>query len=198
MRTLGAAVLIFAMGMAGAEARSRAPSKPKPSPPCAVPHRSDHDLLMRTVVGEARGEPFNGQVAVAAVVLNRVADGGFGGSTVRAVLARRKAFEPWERRCRMMLRLNARSSGWIDAMLAVNRALGGDDPTGGATHFANIPVVEKRRNERALVWIARMTNVRTIGRHTFGRSAEGRDLEPFQSQNPAHRSAFTETTNALH
>ena len=46
----------------------------------------DRDALIRTIAGEAGNQPPLGQAAVAHVILNRVADGGYGGSNVQSVV----------------------------------------------------------------------------------------------------------------
>ena len=53
---------------------------------------SDLNLLSRLVYGEARGEPYQGQVAVAAVVLNRVKSSNFP-NTVAGVIYQSGAFD---------------------------------------------------------------------------------------------------------
>ena len=54
----------------------------------------ERDLIARTIVGEAAGQPFAGQQAVANVILNRVRSGKYGGS-VADVLFAPQQFEPW-------------------------------------------------------------------------------------------------------
>ncbi|MCY8268734.1 cell wall hydrolase, partial [Bacillus haynesii] len=55
--------------------------------------QKEKDLLSRLVHAEAKGESFEGKVAVANVVLNRVEDGRFPDS-VKSVIYQRNAFEP--------------------------------------------------------------------------------------------------------
>lgn len=50
---------------------------------------SDLNLLSRLVYGEARGEPYSGQVAVAAVVLNRVKNSAFPNTVARCYISKR-------------------------------------------------------------------------------------------------------------
>ena len=50
---------------------------------------SDVNLLSRLVYGEARGEPYSGQVAVAAVVLNRVKSSSFPNTVARGYISKR-------------------------------------------------------------------------------------------------------------
>lgn len=86
-------------------------------------------LLARAVHSEARGEPFKGQVAVAAVILNRVRHSFFP-DNIRDVI-----FQPWQ--------FSAVHDGqfWLDpgqqAFVAARAALKGWDPTKGAIYYYN-------------------------------------------------------------
>ena len=90
---------------------------------------ADIELLARLVFAEARGEPFTGQVAVAAVLLNRLKHPGFP-NTVREAIYQPRQFEPV-------------SNGAINqtpdnlAYLAVLEARSGVDPTNGSVFFWN-------------------------------------------------------------
>lgn len=87
------------------------------------------DMMARLVQAEAGGEPYDGQVAVAAVVLNRLNDPRFP-KTVSGVV-----YEPWA--------FESVENGWFNypagstALQAVNDALAGSDPTHGAVFFYN-------------------------------------------------------------
>ena len=86
------------------------------------------DLLAHIINGESRGEPFLGQVAVGAVVLNRVRAGGEYGSTVAEVIYRPGQFEPVRNG---QINLSPTES----CLLAARVAAQGQDPTGGALYF---------------------------------------------------------------
>lgn len=137
----------------------------------------DRDMIVRTVMGEANGEPHLGKVAVAAVIKNRLASGGFGGDTVRGVLLAPKQFEPWSTRRGELMSYGPGTKGWDDASAAVDEAFSGEDPTDGATHFANVSTVKARGNDSALSWLSRMSNSSQIGNHTFG-NADGKGSGP--------------------
>ncbi len=115
--------------------------------------REDITLLARTVYSEARGEPYEGQVAVASVVLNRVKHRDFP-NTIREVI-----FEP--------LAFSAVADGqfWLTpnqtAYNAVNDALNGWDPSRGALYYWN-PTTSTSK------WIWTRTITHKIGRHVFG------------------------------
>lgn len=113
---------------------------------------SDLKLLARCVYGEARGEPYSGQVAVAAVVLNRVRSSKFP-NTVYGVIYQRGAF-------------TAVSDGQINltpndsAYSAARDALGGWDPTGGCLYYYNPATATSS-------WIWSLTVHIKIGKHNF-------------------------------
>jgi hypothetical protein len=134
----------------------------------------DRDLLIRTVIGEAANQPALGQRAVAHVVLNRLNRGGYGAS-VPDVLFKPKQFEPWNTRRSELLSYAETDPHYQRAARQVDAVLGGaEDPTNGATHFANRATVSARGNRRALGWIDNMAEPVQIGGHIFGKADEGR------------------------
>ena len=112
------------------------------------------DLLARAVYSEARGEPFQGQVAVAAVIINRVKHAEFP-NTINGVI-----FEPWA--------FTAVHDGqfWLTpnqtAYSAVREALDGSDPSKGAIFYYN-PVTATNQ------WIRTRPVILGIGKHVFAR-----------------------------
>ena len=113
---------------------------------------SDLNLLSRLVYGEARGEPYTGQVAVAAVVLNRVKSSSFP-NTIAGVIYQSGAFD-------------VVSDGQINltpndtAIKAAQDALNGWDPTNGAIYYFNPSTATNK-----WIWSRPMTV--TIGKHRF-------------------------------
>ena len=113
---------------------------------------SDLNLLSRLVYGEARGEQYIGQVAVAAVVLNRVSSSNFP-NTVAGVIYQSGAFD-------------AVSDGQINltpnqtAKSAAQDALNGWDPSNGALYYFN-------PNTATSKWIWSRKITLTIGSHMF-------------------------------
>lgn len=87
------------------------------------------ELLARLISAEARGEPYAGQVAVGAVVLNRVKSGIFP-NTIAGVIYDPWQFEPVQNG---QIYLPPTPSAWK----AVQDALRGWDPSGGALYFFN-------------------------------------------------------------
>ena len=95
----------------------------------AAATESESYLLARLVHGEARGEPYTGKVAVAAVVLNRVRSASFP-NTISGVIFEAGAFD-----CVYDGQL------WLtpdsESIRAANDALAGWDPTGGCLYYYN-------------------------------------------------------------
>ena len=113
---------------------------------------SDLNLLTRIVYAEARGEIYTGQVAIAAVVLNRVRSSSFPNS-IAGVIYQSGAFD-------------AVSDGQINmtpdstAIKAAQDALNGWDPSYGAIYYFNPATATNK-----WIWSRPMTV--TIGKHRF-------------------------------
>ena len=113
---------------------------------------SDIQLLARAINGEARGEPYAGQVAVAAVVLNRVKSSSFP-NTIAGVIYQRGAFNVVDDG---QINLSPNST----AKKAAQDALNGWDPTYGCIYYFN-------PNTATNAWIWSRPHVITIGKHRF-------------------------------
>ena len=113
---------------------------------------ADHRLLAKLVYAEARGESYKGQVAVAAVVLNRVASPEFP-NTISGVIYQSGAFSCVDNGSIN----NTPDSSCIKAALD---ALNGWDPTGGCLYYYN----PAKTNDQ---WIRTRTVTTVIGRHHF-------------------------------
>lgn len=111
-------------------------------------------LLAKVVYGEARGEPYTGQVAVAAVVLNRVASPDFP-NTISGVV-----YQPWAFTCVNDGQINL--SPDETAINAARDAMNGWDPTYGALYYYNPQTATS-------AWIRQLNVHLTIGRHVFAR-----------------------------
>lgn len=113
---------------------------------------SNVNLLAMVINGEARGETYEGQVAVGAVVLNRVKHSSFP-NTIAGVVYQKGAF-------------TAVDDGQINASVqsscvnAARDALNGWDPTGGAIYYYNPRTATSS-------WIRTRPVVKTIGNHVF-------------------------------
>lgn len=113
---------------------------------------NDLKIMANAVYGESRGEPFEGQVAVAAVILNRVKSPSFP-KTPSGVIFQPGAF-------------TAVADGQIylepneQARKAVQQALNGWDPSGGCIYYFNPKTATSK-------WIWSRPQVKTIGQHIF-------------------------------
>ena len=113
---------------------------------------ADLYLLARTIYAEGRGEPYTGQVAIGAVVMNRIRSPQFP-NTVSGVVYQKHAF-------------TAVSDGQINltpddkAMKAARDAMNGWDPTGGALYYYNPAVATS-------AWIFDRQTITVIGKHVF-------------------------------
>lgn len=113
---------------------------------------ADVNLLARLISAEARGEPYAGQVAVGAVVLNRMEHPSFP-STMAGVIYQKGAF-------------SCLDDGQFDkpvaesAYRAAREALNGHDPSGGAIYYFNPATATSR-------WIWSRPHLVTIGKHRF-------------------------------
>ncbi len=115
---------------------------------------SDVQLIARAINGEARGESYEGQVAVGAVILNRVKSSKFP-NTIAGVIYQSGAF-------------TAVADGQINVPIdpnstvvkAAQDALNGWDPTGGAIYYFN-------PNTATNSWIWSRPQIKTIGSHIF-------------------------------
>ncbi len=114
----------------------------------------EHDvaLLARVISAEARGEPYEGQVAVGAVILNRIQHPSFP-STLAGVV-----YQPGAFTCMV--------DGQIDqpvaesARRAAQEALNGSDPSGGAIYYFNPSTATS-------AWIWSRPLIKVIGKHRF-------------------------------
>lgn len=113
---------------------------------------NDEYLLARIISAEARGEPYSGQVAVGAVVLNRVDHPSFP-NTIAGVIYQKGAF-------------TALDDGQFDqpiadsAYRAAREALAGSDPTGGCIYYYNPATATN-------AWIRTLPITTRIGKHVF-------------------------------
>ncbi|HZK57262.1 MAG TPA: cell wall hydrolase [Clostridia bacterium] len=134
---------------------SNAPRKtaqPVKSTSRGVSRDDDINLLARAIHAETKGEPYLGQVAVGAVMLNRITHPSFP-NTLAGVIYQPCAFEPTK-------------SGDINeapndsACNAAKAALDGWDPTGGAVYFWNPSSATS-----GWIWTRKVTL--SIGKHVF-------------------------------
>lgn len=113
---------------------------------------SDFNLLARVISAESRGEPYEGQVAVGAVILNRIAHPSFP-NTLSGVIYQPQAF-------------SCIADGGINAAVAdssykaAREAINGSDPSGGAIYYYNAAKATSQ-------WIFSRPVITVIGNHRF-------------------------------
>jgi len=115
---------------------------------------SDVQLLARAINGEARGEPYEGQVAVGAVILNRVKSSKFP-NTIAGVI-----YEPGAFTAVSDGQINVAISEGSTVVKAARDALNGWDPSGGAIYYFNPATATNK-------WIWSRPLIKTIGKHRF-------------------------------
>ena len=113
---------------------------------------ADHRLLAKLVYAEARGEAYKGQVAVAAVVLNRVRSASFP-NTISGVIYQTNAFT-----CVNNGSINNTPDS--SCIRAARDAMNGWDPTGGCLYYYNPKTASDS-------WIRTRTVKTVIGNHSF-------------------------------
>ncbi|WP_169083025.1 spore cortex-lytic enzyme [Paenibacillus sp. PL91] len=113
---------------------------------------NDLQIMANAVYGEARGEPYEGQVAVAAVIINRLKSQSFP-NTIYGVIFQPGAFTAVADG-QIWLKPNAK------AREAVEDAINGWDPSGGCLYYFNPDTATSK-------WIWTRTQIKTIGKHIF-------------------------------
>ena len=115
---------------------------------------SDAQLMARAINGEARGEPYEGQVAVGAVILNRVKNSKFP-NTIAGVI-----YEPGAFTAVADGQINQPIEEGATVVKAARDAMNGWDPTGGAIYYFNPSTATNK-------WIWSRPLIKTIGKHRF-------------------------------
>lgn len=124
----------------------------------------DTEVLARTIYGEARGEPEEGQYAVGATVVNRLALNTWYGDTITHVCLKPYQYSCW-------LKSDPNYTKLLDIAdddplllpfiyIAENVINGVEDPTHGATHYYAVSIPPP-------AWIANATFTVQIGHHRF-------------------------------
>ncbi len=112
------------------------------------------DLLARVINGEARGEPYLGQVAVGAVIMNRVKSSEFP-NTIAGVVYQKGQFT-----CVTDGQIDKPFEDKATIYKAAREAMNGSDPTNGCLYFYD-PRYTKSK------WLFSLKTVVTIGNHRF-------------------------------
>lgn len=111
-------------------------------------------LLSKLITGEARGESYEGQVAVAAVVINRVKDSRFP-NNIKDVIYQRNAFSVVQDGSINMQPTDSAYKAAVDALY-------GSDPTNQAIYFWNPDIATCK-------WIKTLDPYMRIGNHVFAK-----------------------------
>jgi len=115
---------------------------------------SDVQLLARAINGEARGESYEGQVAVGAVILNRVKSSKFPNSIAGVI------YQPGAFTAVSDGQINVPIEEGSTVLKAAQDALNGWDPTNGAIYYFNPDTATSS-------WIWSRPLIKTIGKHRF-------------------------------
>lgn len=114
------------------------------------------ELLARLINGEARGESYIGQVAVGAVVMNRVKSSKFP-NTITGVIYQKGQFT-----CVTDGQFNKKIDKAATVYKAAREAINGSDPTNGALFFYNAKTTRSK-------WLYTRPTLKVIGKHTFAK-----------------------------
>ena len=117
---------------------------------------SDVQLLARAINGEARGEPYEGQVAVGAVILNRVKNPSFPNTIARVI------YQPGAFTAVSDGQINVPIDPKSTVVKAAQDALNGWDPTYGCIYYWNPATATSK-------WIWSRKVVVKIGKHNFAK-----------------------------
>lgn len=129
-----------------------AETAPKPAVKVSGYSANEIDLLARLVRAEAQSEPFSGKVAVANVVLNRVASSQFP-NTIQGVIYQAGQFSP-------VTNGSINRPADAESVEAVRQALNGTNHAGGALFFYNPHTASSR-------WLDSKPTLTAIGNHAF-------------------------------
>lgn len=139
-------------GQAGNQTLAALGITPSSSSSSSGAQSGDLYLLARVISAEARGEPYNGQVAVGAVILNRIRHPSFP-NTLSGVIYQTDAFT-----CMVDGQFDQPISE--SAYRAAQDALNGVDPSGGAIYYFNPDTATS-------AWIWSRPLIVQIGKHRF-------------------------------
>jgi spore germination cell wall hydrolase CwlJ-like protein len=125
-------------------------------------------FLTSTVAMEAAGEPYDGKLAVAFVIVNRVKANK---SSITDEVLKKLQFSAWNTGSTTRGWLdNVPDDVWRDCWKAATAAYFGhvDDLTSGATFYLNEELTREIRGDGTLPsWVAQLTKTATVGKHTF-------------------------------
>ncbi len=153
-------------------AQNATPSEFLPNQTRSLTKQKEMTLLTMCVYGEARGEPFEGKLAVAKVVMNRVAEGGWYGGSIKDVVLKPyqfSCFNTWDPNFAKLFYPNKRA--WKQCFKAAWNAYSEmmGDPTDGATHYCVTRINPP--------WVRAMEETNRIGNHKFFKTSQSAMLD---------------------
>lgn len=121
--------------------------------------KSEMFCLSKAIYHESRGEPIDGQIAVAHVILNRTKSERYPNSVCKVIYQKKQFSDIHD------VRPDYESKEWAKAVeVAVYSTVGiVDDPTKGSMYYYNPKKVDKKKQS----WIKRLIVVMKINNHTF-------------------------------
>jgi len=146
----------------------------------AMPNKERDVLLMaKTIVGEARGESWEGKLAVAHVIMNRLKAGGWYGSTIPQVINKPYQFSCWNKKdinraIASKPEKHPDESAWQECQAAAKLVYEGKvkDNTRGATHYLTHHRFMRICKSYTDHWLFNVKPVCIIGEHIFFIEAE--------------------------
>jgi N-acetylmuramoyl-L-alanine amidase len=125
-----------------------------------IPEKNNNDiyLMAKIINAEARGESFEGQIAVGAVIMNRLKSGKYPKAISRIIYQRINGVYQFTPVQDGQIKLEPEQK----AFNAAERAIKGDDPTGGAIFFYNPEISSDQ-------WIRTLPVTKAIGNHVFAK-----------------------------
>ena len=124
---------------------------------------TDESLAVVTIWQEARGELFEGKVAVAEVIRNRQATTTHSDGTVAGTVLKDRQFSGWNNNDPSRVRsVQLDDDDWVvrECVLAWSKAKEGSNFAKGATFYVNLQYAQPP-------WLAEMREVARVGNHTF-------------------------------
>lgn len=131
-------------------------------------------LMAKTIVGEGRGEPFEGKLSIAHVIMNRLHYEGWFGSTIPQVISKPSQFSCWNksdtnRKIASNPEKYIEPSVWEECKVAARLVYDNKvkDNTNGATHYMTEIRFMNISRGYSEHWVFNMTPVAVIGEHIF-------------------------------
>ncbi|XP_045462252.1 spore cortex-lytic enzyme-like [Harmonia axyridis] len=127
---------------------------------------TDREIFAKTIYGEARGEPVEGQRWVAWVIKNRARANKsyWGGSVIGDVCRKRLQFSSWNGKTDIAIGDPSTFQKILQLANSIYDAPASEDPTGGCDHF------HSKKMKKYPSWIRNCKEVKTIGNHIFYKS----------------------------